>query len=247
VVADIGVLKTFPAAPWRSRRLEFVNGMSANERFGCLSNWQRCGFDKITLEENPGTWITIVVNNRADRIARSRVFASIVVKDISYDRCVLIGNNLAGLVSYIKEAWEEWLATVSLHSTEEHPEAILLRMAQRFRIPYTQVLLKRQVDIMVPAGNGGADSDAILALTDRPDELAAYLAAADISECQAIIDYLQQNHALLASYQAFIGKIRQADGKVTDALEKHSMNCSGNGSHKNWSWWKITTPPAIKS
>src|SRR5215831_21258289 len=39
VVPDLGVLKTSPAASLRTRRLEFSNGCSANERHGCLNNW----------------------------------------------------------------------------------------------------------------------------------------------------------------------------------------------------------------
>ena len=35
-----------------------------------------------------------MVNNRADRVARSRVFASVLVEDISADRHFLIGGNL---------------------------------------------------------------------------------------------------------------------------------------------------------
>ena len=73
------------------RRLQFVNGFSANERFGALGNWTRLGFDRQDPEREPGVWITVVVNNRADRISRSRVFASLVVNDISTDRIFLIG------------------------------------------------------------------------------------------------------------------------------------------------------------
>ncbi|MGZ8944413.1 MAG: hypothetical protein ACXW1W_03195 [Methylococcaceae bacterium] len=221
VVADIGVLKTFPAAPWRSRRLEFVNGMSANERFGCLSNWQRMGFDQLSPEQNPGTWITIVVNNRADRIARSRVFASIVVKDISCDRCVLIGNNLTGLLSYIKEAWTEWLNIITLYSNHDRPEDILLRMAQRFRIPYTQELLHERLVIMVKAQNEAVDVSVVLALMNQPVALAAYLTAEKITNLQAIVEFSQQDGALLTSYKDFLTQIEQAKGKVSESLEKN--------------------------
>lgn len=221
VVADIGVLKTFAAAPWRSRRLEFVNGMSANERFGCLGNWQRCGFDKLSVEKNPDTWITIVVNNRADRIARSQVFASIVVKDLSFDRCVLIGNNLPGFVSYIKEAWAEWLATISLHSNDERPEDILLRMAQRFRIPTTQELLDERLAIMVNAQNQAIDVAAVLALINQPDALEAYLVEENIDHHQEIVKFSQKECALQADYRDFIKQIKQSDGKVGESLEKN--------------------------
>ncbi|MFZ2450737.1 MAG: hypothetical protein WAW36_09490 [Methylovulum miyakonense] len=221
VVADIGVLKTFPAAPWRSRRLEFVNGMSANERFGCLSNWQRCGFDQLSVEKHPDTWISIVVNNRADRIARSRVFASIVVKDISYDRCVLIGNNLSGLISYIKEAWQEWLDTIALQTGNERPEDILLRMAQRFRIPYTPAMLGQRLGIMVKAQNQDIDVDAALNLIDQPDALAAYLSAAKIPHQQAIVDFVRQGLGLLEGYNGLLTQIGQTDGKASESLEKN--------------------------
>ncbi len=95
VVPDLGVLKTSPIATIRTRRLQFSNGMSANERHGCINNWLRLGFDQITPDSQPGVWVTTVVNNRADRIPRSRVFASILVNDLSADRHVLIGGNLS--------------------------------------------------------------------------------------------------------------------------------------------------------
>lgn len=49
VIADLGVLKTFPVADIDHRRIEFVNGMSANERVGSLGNWQRMGFSEQDL------------------------------------------------------------------------------------------------------------------------------------------------------------------------------------------------------
>jgi len=44
LVPDLGVLKTHPVASVRNRRIEFTNGMSANERFGCMGNWKRLGY-----------------------------------------------------------------------------------------------------------------------------------------------------------------------------------------------------------
>jgi len=46
VVPDLGVLKVYPPARITGRRLQFVNGCSANERFGALGNWTRLDFDK---------------------------------------------------------------------------------------------------------------------------------------------------------------------------------------------------------
>lgn len=54
VVPDLGVLKAYPVAVCQTRQLEFVNGMSANERFGCLGNWTRMGFDAHDPQTAPG-------------------------------------------------------------------------------------------------------------------------------------------------------------------------------------------------
>ena len=69
VVPDIGVLKVFPTAKVSGRHLQFVNGMSANERYATLSNWVRMGFDDIDIQRNPDVIISTVVNNRADRLS----------------------------------------------------------------------------------------------------------------------------------------------------------------------------------
>ncbi|MGB5199368.1 MAG: hypothetical protein WBR56_05660, partial [Sedimenticolaceae bacterium] len=105
VVADLGVLKASPVATVRGRRLEFINGMSANERFGCLGNWQRMGFEGQDPYAEPGVCLSTVVNNRADRVPRSKVFASILVNDIGADHHFIIGTNLDGLMNYVREAW----------------------------------------------------------------------------------------------------------------------------------------------
>ncbi len=114
LVPDLGVLKTHPISTVRTRRIEFTNGMSANERFGCMGNWQRLGFDTQDPWQQPTTWICGVVNNRADRVPRSKVFAKIIVEDMNADRFFLIGNNLNGLKAFIHEAWEEKAKTLSL-------------------------------------------------------------------------------------------------------------------------------------
>ena len=53
LVPDLGVLKTHPVARVRTRKIEFSNGMSANERFGCMGNWRRLGFDAQDPWEDP--------------------------------------------------------------------------------------------------------------------------------------------------------------------------------------------------
>ena len=111
LVPDLGVLKTHPISTVRTRRIEFTNGMSANERFGCMGNIRRLGFDTQDPWTEPATWVCGVVNNRADRVPRSKVFAKIIVDDMNADRFFLIGSNLKGLVGFIEEAWDCLLYT----------------------------------------------------------------------------------------------------------------------------------------
>jgi poly-gamma-glutamate synthase PgsB/CapB len=134
VVPDLGVLATYPEARWRDRRLEFSNGMSANERTGFLNNWQRLGFDRPAAA---GEWVVTVVNNRADRVSRSEVFADVVVNDAAAHAHVLIGTNLAGLRGYIEGALGASTARLQLFHREEEPlgparrEALAIERAAR--------------------------------------------------------------------------------------------------------------------
>ena len=120
VVPDLGVLKIYPEAPVGRRRLEFVNGMSANERFGAMGNWRRTGFAAHDLLEDPGQYLVTVVNNRGDRVPRSRVFADILANDFMADAHLLIGSNLSGMQGFIEGAWAERAARFSLRDGEGH-------------------------------------------------------------------------------------------------------------------------------
>jgi poly-gamma-glutamate synthase PgsB/CapB len=113
VVPDLGVLKTYPTARHAGRSLSFTNGMSANERTGAISNWRRSGFDAHDLDREPGRWLVTVVNNRADRIARSEVFARFIVEDAAAHRHVLIGTNVSGLLGFIEGALTRHLRAIS--------------------------------------------------------------------------------------------------------------------------------------
>jgi poly-gamma-glutamate synthase PgsB/CapB len=104
VVPDLGVLKTYAKIPWRGRTLSFTNGMSANERTGALGNWQRCGFDRHDPEREPAVRVVTVVNNRADRVARSEVFARFLAEDVSAHAHFVIGTNVGGFLGFLREA-----------------------------------------------------------------------------------------------------------------------------------------------
>jgi gamma-polyglutamate synthase len=143
VVLDLGVLKTYPEAPYRGRRLVFSNGMSANERAGFMSNWTRLAFDRHDVDENSDTVTVAVVNNRADRVARSRVFAQILVDDASLTSIVLINGNLGGLLSFITEALDRKLT--QLRITGNGPKERALERAHEhlkwLKVPMRQAAL----------------------------------------------------------------------------------------------------------
>jgi gamma-polyglutamate synthase len=118
IVADIGVLKVYPEGIVLGRKLLFINGCSANERRGFLSNWVRMEFQKHDQQTDPQNWIVTVVNNRADRIPRSKVFADILVMDVACHRNVLIGTNLGGLKGYIAESLGPRVDSIALPLNE---------------------------------------------------------------------------------------------------------------------------------
>lgn len=133
LVPDLGVLKTYPGAEATigvlGRRLRFTNSMSANERAGTLFNWDRLGL--TDLNESRQEWVVLVVNNRADRIPRSKVFADLVVNDLGAHRCLLIGTNLGGLRSYIVESLERRLKRLAIPSEADRVEGWARGVLQR--------------------------------------------------------------------------------------------------------------------
>lgn len=138
VVADLGVLKTYPRSMIEGRTLEFVMGQSANERFGAMGNWNRMGFANHDLSRDPEIYVTTVVNNRADRVPRSRVFARILVQDVAADRHFLIGSNIEGLLGFIEEEWAEYAAGLTLAEDGTDPLVRLEELARLQRIPISE-------------------------------------------------------------------------------------------------------------
>jgi hypothetical protein len=141
VVPDLGVLKTYAGARYRGRTLTFSNGMSANERAGFLSNWTRLDFDKHNKDKNPGVDSVVIVNNRGDRVARSRVFAKIVVEDIGADHIVLINSNLGGLLQFIEEALDMRLRSMSISG-----EGGLERAMERLDAAFLKIGIPSRLD-----------------------------------------------------------------------------------------------------
>lgn len=174
VVPDLGVLRIYPVVRVAGRDLRFINGMSANERTGCVANWRRTGCDRVDVEAEPDHAIVVVVNNRADRVARSEVFARIIVQDLSADAFVLIGTNLTGLHGYIETALDAWLA--DLHLPEDRAAAAVRVSEWMARLRIAQPTLARAlVEAQVCANGVGAQ----LATTDALREALSRWLAAD--------------------------------------------------------------------
>ncbi|MEN8219331.1 MAG: hypothetical protein ABFS56_23815 [Pseudomonadota bacterium] len=203
VVLDIGVLKSYPIAPLQTRRLEFLMGMSANERFGCLNNWTRMGLADQDPEKEPDVWISTLVNNRADRIARSRVFASLLVEDISADQHFFVGTNLTGMVGYIREVWEDYVIKKTLWSDDTQA---LTKAARAFRIPITEEHIQARLRVML---NSQGDFEHLLSLWQQPQKLYESLSV-DADNAKAIFERLKQDLENYKSYKELAAKLENA-------------------------------------
>jgi poly-gamma-glutamate synthase PgsB/CapB len=226
VIADIGVLKAFPPSRVRGRTLQFINGMSANERFGTLSNWRRMEFDSHDPLDNPETIISTLINNRADRISRSQMFAKIVVEDLMADYHFLIGSNLEGMMGYILEALDVFLEKLSLSTSSdnsrEDPAAIFQQIARRQRVPVDPVEIRRRLETMLGDLSIAVQDDKIDTLIGDMSELEHLLTthqtnAAIIEETITYIEYLK---AKLEQYQKLRTKLETVTPETVGRLDK---------------------------
>ena len=231
LVPDLGVLKTHPVSDVRKRKIEFTNGCSANERFGCMGNWKRLGFDSQDPWKEPCTWLTGVVNNRADRVPRSKVFAKIIVQDISADRFFLIGDNLEGLQGFIEEAWQEHAAELSLRdssdvwSTEFAIDAFhqhTRNMRQPAEPQHIVAKLKSMIQSVLDSNDlDDFDLESVVASSDTPQRLAAILKNYDVDQTlvSSVWQHATQWQTALNEYQTMMQKIESASPSSVDVIE----------------------------
>lgn len=220
VIPDIGVLKAFPVAHVSGRRLQFVNGMSANERFATLANWRRMGFDKTTIETAPEVFVTTIVNNRADRLSRSRMFASIVVEDLAADKHVLIGTNLGGLLGYIKKAFAHVVSNATFSPEEGSPERILADYTSRMRIPISEEQIRKRLNAIL---HGNSVSDPFpedIPLSDMPDVKAWVEERCSESSAAGIVAYLEELVSSFSEYRQLRDDLEQSGSQGHKKLEK---------------------------
>jgi gamma-polyglutamate synthase len=149
VVPDLGVMKTYPEVEVKGRWLKFSNGMSANERAGTIHNWIRLKLDNP--ETNRRDHVVLVINNRADRVPRSKVFASILADDLAHHQIVAIGSNLGGLRGYLQDALRVRVERLAV--PPDNPDAYLKQIMDRdagylrFQLRTPEELGQRLADI----------------------------------------------------------------------------------------------------
>lgn len=240
VILDLGVLKVYPLAHARGRWLQFTNGMSANERLGALGNWHRLGFDKQDPEAEPGVWISTVINNRADRVARSRVFADILVNDISADRHFLIGTNLEGLMGYIEESWQVRREETTLWPrSQENPDPSMEwhRLARQMRVCVTEEAVFGRLSAMLEGLGVEHDPQVLLKHLAAPGDYLKTLALGSKQEKTALSRHLEtvlaQHQAYYREWQAF----RELDGRIA----KHPASSDSLNEQARellWTWFR---------
>ncbi|QDT11806.1 hypothetical protein [Planctomycetes bacterium K23_9] len=229
LVPDLGVLKTHPVATVRTRRIEFTNGMSANERFGCMGNIRRLGFDTQDPWDEPTTWVSGVVNNRADRVPRSKVFAKIIIEDMTADRFFLIGNNLKGLLGMIDEAWDEHGKSLSLRDQGQAWDTTFALKALRqaawdYRQPiepqHVQAKLTAMIDAVVDDAMN-MDTQSLVAMWEQPESIAKELDHAGVktSLVQSIQRHAEDLKTGLAEFQALKQSVEATTPQQSEQIE----------------------------
>ncbi|WP_065978572.1 MULTISPECIES: poly-gamma-glutamate synthase PgsB [Pseudoalteromonas] len=126
IIPDIGVLQHYPQARIGAISQSFVNSMSANERLATLENWQRLSL--YDLNNKADTQVIALINNRNDRVARSKVFAGILSHDLRFDRIVVIGTNVDGFYSYYLQALTERIDKIISNNDTKALEILLTQL-----------------------------------------------------------------------------------------------------------------------
>lgn len=114
VIPDLGALMVYPEVPIDGRLVTFVNAHSANDELSFTHSWRHTGMADHRLDRSPERWLVGLVNNRADRVPRSRVFARMVVRVAGAHRFLVIGTNLSGFLRFVEDAIAELLQGLDL-------------------------------------------------------------------------------------------------------------------------------------
>lgn len=169
VLLDLGAFKRYGPIDVEGREVSFVNGMSANDRASFLSNWERARLDDVPDDSGTGQWLIVILNNRADRLARQAMFARIAALDIAADRLAIIGTNVVPMRDAILKAYEDELVPRLRQEagSEGGRSALKATFARRLRRPTNAAAA------VAPMGLGEGGADAIAAWEDDVQWLAS--------------------------------------------------------------------------
>jgi len=214
VIPDLGVLRVYPQCEINHRRFIFINGMSANERLAALNNWHRLKLDKISIQAEPNTWLSTVVNNRADRISRSQVFAKMLVNDLSADQHFLIGSNIDGLFEYIEEQWNlRVIRSFSQSPDHYNKEHVLNRFEEicRFiRLPINKQQIALRLQSMLK-NLCIEDTDKIVTSIDEQEAFSQSLTGLDNDIQTHVLQCLKNLTSELHEYENVCERIKTSD------------------------------------
>jgi hypothetical protein len=194
-----------------------------------MGNWKRLGFDMQDPWDQPTSWVCGVVNNRADRVPRSKVFAKIIVEDMNADRFFLIGNNLSGLKAFIQEAWDEKAKTLSLCERGQPWQTdfaiqAFRQAARDFRQAISAEQIQQKLRCMLDAVSTTLSEpalleiDAAVAKWDDPAGLTAILkqGGASLPLIQAVAKHQTDLTTALREYQEMLEVIQKATPHETE-------------------------------
>ena len=226
VVADLGVLKTYPLVEIQGRKLEFINGMSANERFGALGNWSRMGMDQHNLDDDANVWVSTVINNRADRVPRSQVFASLLVNDIAADQHIFIGDNLQGLIGYVKDAWQE--RNIADFLDKNNAVEQFEKIAQSLRIPIKSEQVLHRLSAMLKG----------VGIDQYFDDLTIYLGQPEALENKIKEIDCQFSETIINQFNCDLERFNQYTVLQEGITKKNDKSLENKINEQTWHWFE---------
>ena len=138
LLGDVGALRRFAPLVLAGRRIVFGNTMAANERAGFLASLRGLQLDRWKREDNLAQPLVLMINNRADRPARSHVFAKTVVEDVFPSAVLVVGSAVREFRDLVEYYFGQYLAL--------RPRPLSTEPEQR-RHWLTQLLAKVRVEV----------------------------------------------------------------------------------------------------
>ncbi|MBM3302521.1 MAG: hypothetical protein FJY85_21525, partial [Deltaproteobacteria bacterium] len=172
------------------------------------------------------------VNNRADRLSRSRVFASVLVEDIATDRHFLIGSNVSGLMRFIREAWDSHARQITLFPQDDQdmrsPEQMATAVARRLRIPTSREQILKRIQAMLEGLDAPVSGDRLAGVLNNPKAMLAELTRlVDLDLAVEITDHIEQQLARFQEYEEVVSRIRAGSASTLNAIDEEFKEVAG--------------------